>query len=240
MGSPLSPIHGQSIPGYAEGWTPSQGKSAERVGRLEEKIPRGGSWHSSLIPVNGKVMPKGKLPLPLLACAPVNCPHTAFVIFCKSFGGQQGIPTSDSLTPLGSDSTEPLVPTATASWDPGCSQAMGASLGSVHTRGPFCPCPSTAGSGQNTASLSAPAGPAPAWPGVNCLTATCPPPVLRREQEPSPKHWRFVRGSRAEWWVCVAGNAGGREADRLFHLFTWKWRSGPGAAATAAALSCQR
>lgn len=38
----------------------------------------------------------------------------AFVTLCKSFGWQQGIPTSDSLTPLGLHSKEPLVPTATA------------------------------------------------------------------------------------------------------------------------------
>lgn len=47
-------------------------------------------------------------------------------------------------------------------------------------RGPFCPRPGTVGAGQNTAALSVPAGPAPAWPGVNRLAVACPPPVPPR------------------------------------------------------------
>lgn len=62
---------------------------------------------------------QGKLPPAPASATTCMCPWsiipTAFVIFCKSFGQQQGIPTtSDSLTPLGYHSTEPLVPTATA------------------------------------------------------------------------------------------------------------------------------
>lgn len=87
----------------------------------------------------------------------------------------------------------------------------------MHTRGPFCPCPSTAGSGQkHSISFCAP------WPRSSLARcqlpgrSVSPPTALHREQEPSPKHWRFVRGGGAEWWVCVAGNAGaGREFEPL-------------------------
>lgn len=56
----------------------------------------------------------------------------------------------------------------------------------MHTRDPFCPCPSTAGSGQNTASLSVPTGPAPAWPGVKCPAAACPPRCSAGSRSPLP------------------------------------------------------
>lgn len=145
----------------------------------------------------------------------VSRPRAAFVIFCKSFAWQQGIPTSDSLTPLGSHSTEPLVPTATASWDPGCSQAMGASLGPVHTRGPFCPCPSTAGSGQNTATLSAPTGPAPAWPGVNCPATACPPQCSAGSRSPLPNTGGLCGAAGLNGGSVWLGMLGGREVEPL-------------------------
>lgn len=94
-----------------------QGKSGERVGRLEEKSPRGRSWHSSH-PFKWQGNAQGKLPPAPASATTRICPWsivpTAFVTFWKSFGWQQGIPTSDSFTPLGSHSKEPLVPPDTA------------------------------------------------------------------------------------------------------------------------------
>lgn len=96
----------------------------------------------------------------------------------------------------------------------------------MHTRGPFCPCPRTAGSGQNTASLSVPTGPAPAWPGVNCPAAACPPRGSAGSRSPLPNTgglcgaaglnggsvWPGMpggggaEGSRAACFMCLPGS----------------------------------
>lgn len=108
------------------------------------------------------------------------------------------------------------MPPAMAKWNPVCNQAMGASLGPGHTRGPFCPCPSTAGSGQNTASLFAPTGPAPAWPGVNCPAAACPPRSSAGSSSPLPNTGGLCGATGLNGGSVRPGMPrGGREAEPL-------------------------
>lgn len=181
------------------------------VGRLEEKSPRGRSWHSSLFLLNAQ----GKLPPAPPSATTYMCPWsivpTTFVAFCKSFGCQQGIPTSDSFTPLCPHAKEPLVSPCHGLMERCLQPSHGGIPGSHAHKGSFLPLPQHGRTWpKHSVSFCA------HWPRSSLARCQLPgrsvsPPELRRQQQPSPKHWRFVRGGGAEWWVCAAGNAAGGE-----------------------------
>lgn len=111
------------------------------VGRLEEKSPRGRSWHSSLFLLNAQ----GKLPPAPPSATTYMCPWsivpTTFVAFCKSFGCQQGIPTSDSFTPLCPHAKEPLVSPCHGLMERCLQPSHGGIPGSHAHKGSFLPLP---------------------------------------------------------------------------------------------------